>query len=310
MKKIAAIDIGTNSMRLLLCERLAGRIIKKEKDMLITRIGMGVSATGLLSENAIHRNVEALKYFRNKAEKFGADHIIAIATSAVRDAANRDVFLDKARLEAGIEVRVIAGIEEAELGIIGVLSDHAEENEGALVIDIGGGSTELIYYRDGIIDFSVSINAGTVRMTEGFIKGHPISDQDKASLHHCIEERFATAVAGLKTKKIKKAIAIGGTATTLGAIFHELGIYSHEIVHNTVIDRRFVKKTFENLSNMTVKQRFEIKGLQKERADVIPAGIYILYHLLEQLNMEQVVISENDNLEGAVTKYILRESFE
>ncbi len=305
MEKIAAIDIGTNSMRLLLCEAEGKKIRKKEKDILVTRIGMGVSATGLLSEKAISRNVEALKFFRNKAERYGAGRLIAIATSAVRDAANRKDFVDKAKLEAGILVQVIDGKEEAELGIIGVMSECPEVDEGTLVIDIGGGSTELIYYKNGRIGFSVSINAGTVRMTEGYIKGHPISQEDLTALDCSLKECFASAVDLLKTKKIEKALAIGGTATTLGAIYLGLGIYSAETVHNTIISKGYVKKTFENLSSMTVEQRFGIKGLQKERADVIPAGLFILEHLLEQLDLEQVVISENDNLEGAVIKYML-----
>lgn len=307
MKKIAAIDIGTNSMRLLLCEAEGGRIGRKEKDLMVTRIGKGVSATGRLSEKAIDRNVEALKYFRNRAEKFGAGPVIAIATSAVRDAVNREVFVDKAKLETGIDIRVIDGKEEAELGITGVLSDCPGADEGTLVIDIGGGSTELIYYQNGRTRFSASINAGTVRMTESCIKGHPIGEQDKAELTGSLEERFSAAVAALKNKKIEKTVAIGGTATTLGAIFHGLGIYSPEIVHNTVIDGSYVKKIFETLAAMTMEQRFAVKGLQKERADVIPAGIRILDHLLASLGLKQVVISENDNLEGAVIKYVLRD---
>lgn len=305
MRKLAAIDIGTNSMRLMLCETEGGRIGKRSKELMVTRIGKSVSSTGVISESAMRKNIEALKYFKNKAEKFGAGQILAIATSAVRDAANREEFVHRAKTETGIGISIIDGHEEAELGIIGVMSETEDKAASTLVVDIGGGSTELILWSGSAVEYSISINAGAVRMTEMCISQNPICDSELLLLESTIGKLFEEALGKLKNKKIDKIIAIGGTATTLAAIYHQLGIYEPSIVHNTVMDINFLKECFRTLKGMSVKQRYEVKGLQKERADVIPAGQRILIHILETLNIPQVSVSENDNLEGAIIKYCL-----
>lgn len=307
MRRFAAIDIGTNSMRLLLCEVEGEVIIKKEKELIITRIGKDVSNTGLISAKAMGKNIEALKYFKNKADKYGAEKILAIATSAVRDALNREEFVKSARSEAGIDVMVIQGKEEAELGIEGVMSEIGDNSGNVLVIDIGGGSTELVLGNKQGIDYSISVNAGTVRMTEQFVKDNPICNDDIKNLKDKLSELFKEPYDYLSGKRIDKVIAIGGTAATVGAIYHNLSIYNAEIVHNTLVQRKFVSEIFNRLKAMTVHERYEVKGLQRERADVIPAGIFILEQLLENMNKNEVIISENDNLEGVIVKYILNE---
>lgn len=308
MRKFAAIDIGTNSMRLMLCEVNGEAIIKKEKELIVTRIGRDVSATRLISDKAMGRNIEALKYFKNRSDKYGAEKVLAIATSAVRDASNKNAFVESAKSEAGIDVMVIQGQEEAELGIVGVMSEIEDSRENVLVIDIGGGSTELVLGSKQGIDYSVSINAGTVRMTEQYVKADPISDGDIENMKNKLSVIFKEPLEYLSDKKIDKVIAIGGTATTVGAIYYGLSIYNPKIVHNTCINIDFISKTFERLRSMTVQERYEVNGLQKERADVIPAGIFIMEHLLEGLNKKEVIISENDNLEGIIVKYILNKN--
>lgn len=308
MRKFAAIDIGTNSMRLMLCEVNGEAIIKKEKELIVTRIGRDVSATRLISDKAMGRNIEALKYFKNRSDKYGAEKVLAIATSAVRDASNKNAFVESAKSEAGIDVMVIQGQEEAELGIVGVMSEIEDSRENVLVIDIGGGSTELVLGSKQGIDYSVSINAGTVRMTEQYVKADPISDGDIENMKNKLSVIFKEPLEYLSDKKIDKVIAIGGTATTVGAIYCGLSIYNPKIVHNTCINIDFISKTFERLRSMTVQERYKVNGLQKERADVIPAGIFIMEHLLEGLNKKEVIISENDNLEGIIVKYILNKN--
>lgn len=303
MKKLAAIDIGTNSMRLMLCEIAGNSIVRKEKELIITRIGKDLSKTGQITEKALRRNIDALKYFKNKAERYGAEDVLAIATSAVRDASNGEAFAEAAKSQAGVNVRIISGKEEAELGINGVMSELGNTDASVLVIDIGGGSTELILgSRDGI-DYSVSIKAGAVRMTEQFITAHPIKDEDVDKLENRLNELFKEPLEYLSRKKIDSVIAIGGTATTTAAIFHHMDIYKPEIVHNTVIDKGFVADTFKSLKSMTLQERYDVKGLQKERADVIPAGLYIMQHIMETLGRESFIASENDNLEGMISSY-------
>jgi len=304
MKKLAAIDIGTNSMRLMLCEIVGNSIAKKEKELIVTRIGKDLSRTGRITEKALVRNIDALKYFKNKADRYGAEAVLTIATSAVRDAANGEDFAEAARSQAGVNVRIISGEEEAELGISGVMSELEDTGGSVLVIDIGGGSTELILGNREKIDYSVSIAAGTVRMTEQLIRDNPISDEDVRNLKETLRELFEAPLDYLGQKSIGRIIAIGGTATTTAAIYHGLDIYKPEIVHNTSIGIDFIGRTFDRLKNMTIRERYEVKGLQKERADVIPAGLYIMQHIIEGLNKDSLTVSENDNLEGVVSKYI------
>lgn len=304
MKRLAAIDIGTNSMRLMLCEVRGSVITKKEKELIVTRIGRDLYETGRITEKAMVRNIEALKYFRNKADRYGAETILAIATSAVRDATNGKAFVEAAGSDAGILIRVISGEEEAQLGIRGVFSELQDTVGSALVLDIGGGSTELILGSKERIEYSVSIPAGAVRMTEQFLRESPIKDEAVKNLEERLGELFGEPLNCLGQKGIDRIIAIGGTATTAAAIFHSLEIYKSEIVHNTVIDLDFIRSTFNRLKGMSLQERYHIKGLQKERADVIPAGLYIMQHIVKGLNKQNITVSENDNLEGMVAKYL------
>ena len=306
MKKVAAIDIRTNSMRLLLCELKGGKILSKNKELITTRIGHDVAKSGMLNEKAIRRNLDALKYFTNKARTFGAEDIVVIATSAVRDAKNREEFLKLSKEEVCVDIKVIEGNEEAELGMLGVMSEFEKQSDNVLVIDIGGGSTELILADKTSIYYAVSQNAGAVRMTESFIHSNPIPEEDMTALNKRMKEIFASSIEYLKQKKIDDIVAIGGTATTLASMYHELKVYMADVVHNSVLDLDYLKNSFEKIRNMTISERYDIVGLQRERADVIPAGLYILIFLLESLGKNQVTISENDNLEGAVLKYNLK----
>jgi exopolyphosphatase/guanosine-5'-triphosphate,3'-diphosphate pyrophosphatase len=307
MGRYAAIDIGTNSMRLLLCEINGAAIVKKDKELIITRIGKDVSATGVISDKAIRKNIEALKYFKNRADKYGAERVFAIATSAVRDALNRETFINSAKAEVGIDIKVIQGQEEAELGLKGVMSEIGDDCEKVLVIDVGGGSTELVLGNRQSIEYTTSINAGTVRMTEQFIEENPIPDSNIGQMKDKLDELFGEPLAYLRDKRIDKVIAIGGTATTIGAMYHGLSIYNPRIVHNTLVKQNYIIEIFNKLKAMDIKERYKVKGLQKERADVIPAGLFIMQYLLNSLNKEEITVSENDNLEGIIVKYIAKD---
>lgn len=305
MKRIAVIDIGTNSMRLMLCKITDSTIEKKEKELMITRIGKDVSKTGVISEKSLMRNIDALKYFKNKADRYGAEEIYAIATSAVRDALNGEIFVAEALSQAGVDVKIISGEEEAELGLWGVASEIQNPQETVLVIDIGGGSTELILGSKQRIDYKVSIPAGAVRMTEQFVTGNPIKSENVANMKMRLSELFKEPLEYLSKKRIDRVVAIGGTATTTASMFHSMSIYDPEIVHNTIINLEFIERTFNKLKDMSVQERWNVKGLQKERADVMPSGLFILQHIVEGLNKDSLIISECDNLEGIIEKYIL-----
>ena len=305
MKRIAAIDIGTNSMRLMLCKIEGNSIANKEKELMITRIGKDVSKTGMITEKSFARNIDALKYFKNKADRYGAEEVYAIATSAVRDALNAGAFVADAKSQAGVDVMVISGDEEAELGLRGVMSEIQNPRETVLVIDIGGGSTELVLGSKEKTDYKVSIPAGAVRMTEQFITGNPIRNEDAENMKKRLNELFEEPLEHLSKKRIDRVVAIGGTATTIAAMFHNMSIYDPETVHNTIIDSKYIESIFNKLKDMSVEERWNVKGLQKERADVMPSGIFILQHIIEGLKRDSLVVSENDNLEGIIEKYAL-----
>lgn len=302
MRKIAAIDLGTNSIRLMLCEVVGGKFKKKSKEVITTRIGKDMSPSGLLTEKAMEKNIEAIKYFKNKAEYFNAEKIIIIATSALRDAGNKEEFLEKVKNEVGLDIKILNGEEEAEIGIIGA-SYGFDDTDNFLVIDVGGGSTELVLGVGDRIVYSASINAGAVRMTEKFIKENPMHQSDINALEESLDMLFKDSLYYLKDKKICKIVAIGGTATTAASIFHQMKVYDWEKIHNTILTKMFLDKLFENLKSMSVKERYNIKGLQKERADIIPTGIFITKYIMGKLNAENIMVSENDNLEGAIIKY-------
>lgn len=303
MKKIAAIDIGTNSMRLLLCEYGDKGFGEKSKDLIVTRMGQNIAQKNVLAEAAIQRNLDALKIFKNKAAEYGAENIIAIATSAVRDAENKADFLEAAYKQTGIGIRVISGEEEADLGITGVLSDCLDIEGDILVIDIGGGSTEFVLGNSKGIQYSTSIKAGTVRMTEKFVSAHPIKSAEIDALNEDLKHLFEAPSQNLASRNIQKVIGIGGTATTIAAIYHKLSIYDASKVHNTHVTYDYIYEIFQILKNMTVEQRYRVAGLQKERADVIPVGMAIMLQIMQQLGLPDFYASENDNLEGAIIKY-------
>ena len=302
MSRIAAIDLGTNSMRLLLCEVEKGIFKNKKKEIITTRIGKNLSQSGVMSEKAMNKNIEALKYFKKMAEDFGAEEIIVIATSAVRDADNKDVFIQKTKNETGIDIRAISGDEEAYIGMLGA-TYGGNLDESILIVDVGGGSTELVLNKDRIIKYSASINAGAVRMTESYIMNNPIADNDIKNLEKCLNQLFCEALSRLSKESIDRIIAIGGTATTAAAIYYEMEVYDQEKIHNTILNSVFINEIFEKLKFMSLYERYKVKGLEKERADIIPAGLYIIKFLMSRLNKESVLISEYDNLEGAVIKY-------
>lgn len=301
MRKIAAIDLGTNSIRLMLCQVEGKRFLTKSKEVITTRIGKDMGNTRTLTEKAIDKNIEAIKYFKKRAEEYGAEKIIIFGTSAIRDASNKDYFLEKAKNETGLDIMVLDGEEEAAVGMLG--ASYGFEGDNLLVIDVGGGSTELVLGLGDKIVYSTSINAGAVRMTEKYIKSNPIEEPDIINLEKCLEELFYEALNDLKKSKIDKIVAIGGTATTAAAIFHKAKVYDWQQIHNTILTKSFLDEIFENLRSMSVKERYNVDGLQKERADIIPAGIFIIKYILNNLNASQVVISENDNLEGVIMKY-------
>lgn len=301
--KIGAIDIGTNSMRLLTTDLVDNRLIDRKKYVNTTRIGQGVDENGFITDEAMDRNIAALKEYHDKCEEYGCEKIYCMGTSALRDSKNRDEFIKRAKDEAGIDVNVVEGEIEARLGFSGVTNGIEKEGD-ILVIDIGGGSTEFIFgNRDGI-KRNISINIGALRLTEKFLsKGY--TDKAFSDMKEFIYEEIKEIVEYLREKEIECICGIGGTITSLSAVNQNLEVYSMDKVHGSKITREEVESMMNRFVECSDEDRKHINGLQPKRADIISAGTEILICIMDSLSKKEVVVSEYDNLEGMAYSTIL-----
>lgn len=302
--KYGAIDMGTNSVRLLIAEIDKGKIVNSYKTLETTRIGKKVDKTGEISLESMDRTIEALKKFKLLTKKEGLFSVPVIATSAVRDSRNKQVFMDRVKSEVGMDMEVISGTREAELGFLGVLKGLKDLKQDILVADIGGGSTELILGNNGGIKYRVSLDIGAVRMTEKFIQNDIVTREEIDAAIKCIDNVLEWELTKLKKFSFERLIGIGGTATTLAAVDQAMVAYDQEKIHNYSMNMETVKKTYKKFVRKPLEERKKIPGLQPKRADVIILGTIILIRIMELLGKNTISISEYDNLEGMVFEQI------
>ncbi|AIS53314.1 bifunctional 3-dehydroquinate synthase/phosphatase AroB [Thermoanaerobacter kivui] len=291
--RVSAIDIGTNSIRQLICDIDGENIKKIRKDVEITRLGEGISKTEKLNNNAIRRSIEVIEQFVNLAREEGTEIIYAFATSAMRDAKNKEAFFEEIK-KLGLDVEIIDGETESLYGYIGAVKGVNKKN--AVVLDIGGGSTELAYKGEEFVKESFDI--GAVRLTEKFIKNDPPSTEEYDEIRLHIIDMVINSLD--KYKEVENIIGIGGTVTTLAAVSQQLEIYSQEKVHGYKLKKEEIKRILDKFMSVTLEERKLIPGLQPQRADIIITGTAILLTILEMLNLKEITVSEWDNLEGAV----------
>ena len=299
--RIGAIDIGTNSMRLLIADIIDNEIVNQSKYINTTRMGQDVDSNGIISKEAIDRNIKALKEFYNKAKEERCQEIYCIGTSALRDAKNGNDFVNRAKIDIGIDIEIISGKKESLLGFRGVLKG-IKEKENILVIDIGGGSTEFILGSYDKILFARSENIGALRMTEKFIQNDPVKKEELLEIEVFTKKIIKDIKDYLKDKKIDKVVGIGGTMTSISAMNQELEVYSMDKVHNSKVELKDIDNILQKLIYMTLNDKKTLKGLQAKRADIITAGVKILEIIVKELEIDQITISEYDNLEGLVCK--------
>lgn len=295
------IDIGTNSCRLFIAElenTSEGKKIKRElvKDVEIVKLGEGVNKTHNLNPEAIKRTLDCLKKYKEKASSYGVENIRAFATSAVRDAENREVFLQEVS-KLGIKIECISGKTEATLNFLG---NSLVFKDRILVVDIGGGSTEFTLGKDKTIDFIQSINIGAVRATEKFFSDNDYSEEKLEKCQSWIRKNLEI----LKTIKDRdfKLIGVAGTATTQISVRDKMEIYDSSKVHMATLTLDELKENLSLFLSKNFEERKKIVGLEEKRADVIIAGTLILLTILEELNQDKIIISESDNLSGAITR--------
>ena len=301
--RVAVVDIGTNSTRLLLAELQAGRVTDElVRRSVVTRLGRGVDADGSLSQQGMDRVFDTLAEYRSLVDSNGgADEGIAVLTSAVRDAANGAEFASAVGERFGFAPHVLSGDDEARMTFLGATSERDLSDETpTLVIDIGGGSTETVIGRPGHEpDFHVSNNAGVVRQTERHIHSDPPTDDELAALAADVREIIAAGVPERHRRAVGQAIAVAGTATSLAAIAQSLDPYDASRVHGYVLDRRECERMLHELAAVPLAQRREVAGLHPDRAPTIVAGVVILLDVLDLFGLDNVEVSEHDILRGA-----------
>jgi exopolyphosphatase/guanosine-5'-triphosphate,3'-diphosphate pyrophosphatase len=295
---VAAIDIGTNTTRLIVAEVSGSSLQELERRTTITRLGEGVDKSGSLSEAGIERVFETLAGYLAIVVELGADRALALATSAVRDASNGGDFLKEVESRFGFRVRLLSGSEEALLAFRGATIGRTLP-EPVLVVDIGGGSTELIVGDASGASFHVSLDIGAVRLTERYLHADPPTP---AELEHCatiVRELLIDRIPAAVLHEPRAAIGNAGTITTIAALDQHLPTYDRELVHGYSISRHAIYEQFVRLAALPLSERRLISALEPERAPVIVAGAIVCRELLDVFALEAIEASELDILDGA-----------
>lgn len=298
--RVAVVDLGTNTTRLLVADVRDGHVMELERRTEITRLGQGVDATGVLAEEAKERVLATLADYHGLIDRLEAERTVAVATSAIRDAQNGEDFRAELRDRFGIDARTISGNEEARLTFLGATSGRPESH-ATLVLDIGGGSTELVIGRPGTTpDFDVSTQAGSVRQTERHLAGDPPSPDQLTALVQEVRAIVAAAVPPALREETRTGIAVAGTATSLAAISQELDPYDPARVHGFELLRGEAERIFAMLAALPLEERRAVTGLHPERAPTIVAGAGILVETMRAFDLDSMEVSEADILHGAV----------
>jgi exopolyphosphatase/guanosine-5'-triphosphate,3'-diphosphate pyrophosphatase len=297
-QRVAVIDIGTNSTRLLVADVEADRVTEVERRSRVTRLGRGVDLSGQLSAEAMEAVCDAIDDYLSICRKAGVGAVDAIATSAVRDASNGGAFLAELRERFALPARVLDGEEEARLTYLGATSEQQPE-EPTLVIDIGGGSTELVIGTGSRVSFHASLQAGVVRHTERHISADPPTAVEMEALAADARGLIEAAVGGDRKATAGEGIAVAGTPTSLAAIELELDPYDPDRVHGYVLSLESIQRLLSRLASVPLADRAAIIGLHPDRAPTIIAGVVILIEAMRAVSLDRVRVSEHDILYGA-----------
>ena len=302
--RVAVVDIGTNSTRLLVADvDNDGSIAELERRTQVTRLGEGVDSAGVLSDAGIARVLATLDDYLKVIKGYGAQARPAVLTSAVRDAVNGQDFVATVERRYGLEARAIAGSEEAQLSFLGATSDRdPSDPTPTLVIDVGGGSTELILGAGRTVEFFVSLQAGVVRQSERHLRHDPPTlgelNAVGAEVASLVERQVPEAVR----RGAAHAIAVAGTATSCAAIDQALDPYDPSRVHGYRLSLTTLKLLLARLASLKLAERRKVRGLHPDRAPTIIAGVIILIRVLEAFELEGFEASEHDILRGVALR--------
>jgi len=304
MTRLAAIDIGTNSTKMTVADvGSAGHIKIFREDSEVTRLGEGVDRTRRVAESAMSRTLDVLERFAESARADGAINVIAVGTSALRDASNGAEFLESAKRRADVRVEVVTGDREAQLAFAAVQSDTAlSQREGAplLVFDIGGGSTELIFGNASGVERHQSLNIGAVRLTERLLKSDPPNDAEVAQASKMADQMLAEVS---KPSANPIVIGLGGTVVNIAAVALQQAAPDSEILHGITLSVAQVRDALALFRSVPLTERRQIAGLEPKRADVIIAGALLLERLLSHFDVDSLIVSVRGLRYGLLADY-------
>jgi exopolyphosphatase/guanosine-5'-triphosphate,3'-diphosphate pyrophosphatase len=295
--RVAAIDCGTNSIRLLIADIDGNNFREVVRDMEIVRLGQGVDQTGQFHPDAIARTLAAVDKFAAEIAKRGVEKIRFCATSATRDATNRHLFVDGVRDRLGIEPEVISGDEEAALSFAGAIQDLDPAEGPFLVVDIGGGSTEFVFGTSSV-EAARSVNIGCVRMTERHFANDPATSEQIELAGTDIQAAIAQAAAEVPITQAKTLVAVAGTATTVAAAALDLPEYDRYAIHLARITAAQVHEASAMFLTKNREERIALGYMHPGRVDVIPAGALVLSEIIKATGATGFIASESDILDG------------
>ncbi|CAB4918108.1 unannotated protein [freshwater metagenome] len=295
--RVAAIDCGTNSIRLLIADIDGTNFREIYRTMEIVRLGQGVDQNKAFHPDAIARTLAAVDLFAQEISKRGAEKIRFCATSATRDATNRNLFIDGVKERLGIEPEVISGDEEAKLSFIGATKEFSPDQAPFLVVDIGGGSTEFVYGHSNV-EFSKSVNIGCVRMTERNIHTDPPAQEEIENARKDIQEAISVAAAIVPITQAKTVVAVAGTATSVAASALGLEKYDSHLIHLARVSAEQAHLVALTFQKMNAVERSKVGFLHPGRADVFAAGSLVLSEIMKATGATEFVASEADILDG------------
>jgi exopolyphosphatase / guanosine-5'-triphosphate,3'-diphosphate pyrophosphatase len=304
VKRVAAVDIGTNSVRLLVADvdgttPRDAKVVPLDRRMRITRLGQGVDRARALAPEAIDRTTAVLREYRDALEEHAVTQVRATATSAARDATNRDAFFTAARDALGVMPELISGDEEAGLSFLGATAD-LDAPAPYLVVDIGGGSTEFVLGTDAPVGL-VSLDMGCVRVTEQFLHSDPPEPEELSNAVAVVRDLVAEVPREIPgARDAATLVGLAGTVTTIAAV--ELGIpeYDPEKIHHFRLTRMAAEDVFRTLATENAAQRAHNPGLEPGRVDVIVGGAAVLVGIFRVLGFDELLVSEADILDGLV----------
>jgi exopolyphosphatase/guanosine-5'-triphosphate,3'-diphosphate pyrophosphatase len=298
-ERVAAVDIGTNSTRLLVAEPDAGGgLVTVERLMRITRLGQGVDAAGRLDAAAVDRTIAVLEQYRDVIDRLDARAVRATATSAARDASNRESFFDAVESVLGARPELLSGLDEGRLSFAGATADVDPSLGPFLVVDIGGGSTEFSYGATSC-EASISTDMGCVRFTEKFIDHDPARPEELVAALSVAEAYVDDARLAIpEMAEAKTFIGLAGTVSAAAAVEQGLATYDRHRIHHFELTKEAAEDVFRTLATETRAERLENPGVEEARADVIVGGLCILVTVMRRLGLESCLVSESDILDG------------